>query len=85
MIETMTRGYETSTREARTSPVPLLFMPSPYISETRSAWSTLKRRLYPYPEAKAVKQRPVVMANVTTKKSKSRSATAWGSEIDPFE
>ncbi len=58
MIGTITRGYEASAREARIRPVSLLFMPSPYISERRSTWSTLNKRLSPYPEAKAVKHNP---------------------------
>src|SRR5271166_6479017 len=85
MIGSSTRGWSASASEAITSPVPLLFIPSPNISATRRSRAARNSRARDHPAANIRTQRPTTIASVATRKSGSGRAIAWGAafEIGP--
>jgi hypothetical protein len=85
MIARITWVWSAKANEAITSPVPVLFMPSPKTKETvsfRSAWKTCASK---YPEAKALIQSRVTMTNMIIRKFISGWKTALGNVKEAFE
>ena len=85
MMGSMTRGWSARAIDASTRPVPLLFIPRPNISEVRWAGVAFSSHEIDQPAANASTHKATTRPSVTTRKSRSGSATAWGSETEALE
>jgi hypothetical protein len=81
----MGRGWSASASDASTRPVPLLFIPRPYISATRWAGPARSCRASHAPAAKASTHNASTIARVTPRKSASGLPTASGSDSEALE